>query len=108
MSESEFAGFSASEHSVRESGGQASRAQQKRTHHTTKNPRGYPPFEVDKVVGYTNRQLLYYTKTASIPDQSLTAFHEAIARRNQLKVATHWDGNTDDDADGEDNGKEDD
>jgi hypothetical protein len=62
---------------------------------STGNPAGYPPYELSKMAGYTNRQIRYYLQTHQVAD--VPAFLKAKSRRDDILVTCGGDGNTYDD-----------
>jgi hypothetical protein len=49
---------------------------------TPGNPKGYPPYELAKVLGYTNRQILYYIRGGQVTDS--VAFQKAKKSHDEL------------------------
>jgi hypothetical protein len=49
---------------------------------TPGNPKGYPPYELAKVLGYTNHQILYYIYRGQITNS--TAFQKAKKSHDEL------------------------
>jgi hypothetical protein len=58
---------------------------------STGNPAGYPPYELSKMAGYTNRQIRYYLQTHQVAD--VPAFVKAKSRRDDILVTCGGDGN---------------
>ena len=57
------------------------------------NPKGYPPFNLAHVAGYTNNQLVYYLQTHQVPD--LVAFQKAKKARDELLRSFDHNGESD-------------
>jgi hypothetical protein len=56
------------------------------------NPKGYPPYELLKVLGYTNNQILYYLCRGQITDSA--AFLKIKKSRNELLQSLGKNGNS--------------
>jgi len=63
---------------------------------TPDNPAGYPPFDINKVIGFTNRQMRYYIKTNAVPTAQAAAFLEAVENRQRINNAIGNSGDTSD------------
>jgi hypothetical protein len=68
---------------------------------STGNPAGYPPYDISKMAGYTNRQIRYYLQTHQIAD--VPAFAKAKSRRDDILANCGGNGDTDDDLETPDN-----
>jgi len=68
---------------------------------STGNPAGYPPYELSKIAGYTNRQIRYYLQTHQVAD--VPAFVKAKSRRDEILASCGSSGDTDDDLETSDN-----
>src|SRR5436190_3906231 len=62
---------------------------------TPDNPRGYPPFDMERVPNYTNNQITYYYTTGAIPAAELTRFHQLMKQRKVSLELIGWDGMSD-------------
>jgi hypothetical protein len=58
------------------------------------NPRGYPPFELDHVPSYTNRQLRYYQFSRATLGIEVNDLKKRLDERKIALKALEWDGNT--------------
>jgi hypothetical protein len=56
------------------------------------NPKGYPPYELSKVLGYTNNQILYYLCRGQITDSA--AFLKIKKSRDELLQSLGKNGNS--------------
>jgi hypothetical protein len=62
---------------------------------TPENPRGYPPFDMRSICGFTNNQVIFYLTTGAIPLEDQPQFQEAMEHRKKALQATNWDGASD-------------
>ena len=62
------------------------------------NPRGYPPFELDYVPSYTNRQLRYYQFSRATIGIDVNDLKKRLDERKVTLKALDWDGNTPEDS----------
>jgi hypothetical protein len=63
---------------------------------TPDNPAGYPPFDINKVLGFTNRQVRHYVKTNAVPTAQAAAFLEAVENRQKINNTIRNSGDTSD------------
>jgi hypothetical protein len=61
---------------------------------TPGNPKGYPPYELTKVLGYTNCQILYYICRGQITDSA--AFQKAKKSHDELLQSLGDNSNSND------------
>ena len=62
------------------------------------NPRGYPPFELDHMPSYTNRQLRYYQFSRATIGINVNDLKKRLDERKVTLKALDWDGNTPEDS----------
>src|SRR5580698_3457579 len=62
---------------------------------TLENPRGYPPFDMRSICGFTNNQIIYYLTSGAIPLADQPAFQKAMEHRKKALQTTNWDGASD-------------
>jgi hypothetical protein len=58
------------------------------------NPRGYPPFDLQRVPTYTNRQLRYYQASGALLSIDRAAFKAQLTARKEDMELVNWDGDT--------------
>jgi hypothetical protein len=62
---------------------------------TLENPRGYPPFDMRSICGFTNNQVIYYLTTGAIPLADQPDFQKAMEHRKKALQIANWDGTSD-------------
>ena len=58
---------------------------------TPDNPRGYPSFNMERVLNYINNQIIYYYMIDAISVAELTRFHQLMKQRKVSLNLIGWD-----------------